>query len=73
MDQGLVVSPRKECADDIRINDIREGVASLREIPDEYPLEVRLVADVVVWKEFKPRRNMFPYANSHHPLLRLDR
>ena len=37
MDQGLVVSPEKECADDIRINDIREGVASLREPTDVIP------------------------------------
>ena len=34
MDQGLAVSPRKECADDVRVDDIREGVASLREPTD---------------------------------------
>ena len=33
------------------------------EIPDEDPLEVRLVADAVVRKEFEPRPNMFPHAN----------
>ena len=31
VDQGLVGRPREECADDIRIDDIREGVASLGE------------------------------------------
>ena len=94
MDQGLAVCPREECADDIRVDDIREGLASLRkptdvipqelvgllvaalevlgvpradirplEIPDEDPLDVCPVVDAVVWKEFKPRPNMFPYAN----------
>ena len=94
MDQGLALSHGKECADDVRVNDIREGVASLREptdvisqgftvlllialevpgvpqadvrpleIPDEDPLEVRPVADAVVWKEFEPCPNMFPHAN----------
>ena len=33
------------------------------EIPDEYPLEVRPVADAVVWEEFEPCSNMFPHAN----------
>ena len=33
------------------------------EIPDEDPLEVCLVADTVVWKEFEPCPNMLPYAN----------
>ena len=33
------------------------------EITDEDPLEVRPVADAVVWKEFEPRPNMFPHAN----------
>ena len=33
------------------------------EISDEDPLEVRLVTDVVVRKEFKPCPNMFPHAN----------
>ena len=37
MDQGLVVCPGKECADDIRVDDIREGVASLRELADVIP------------------------------------
>ena len=37
MDQGLAVSPGKECADDVRVNDIREGVASLREPVDVIP------------------------------------
>ena len=91
MDQGLVVCPRKECADDVCVDDIREGVASLREpvdvipqglagllltalevpgvprvdirpleIPDEDPLKVRPVADVVMRKEFEPCSNMFP-------------
>ena len=30
------------------------------EIPDEDPLEVRPVADAVVWEEFEPCPNMFP-------------
>ena len=33
------------------------------EISDEDPLEVRPVADVVVWEEFEPCLNMFPHAN----------
>ena len=33
------------------------------EIPDEDPLEVHPVADVVVWKEFEPCSNMLPHAN----------
>ena len=33
------------------------------EVPDEDPLEVRPVADAVVWKEFKPCPNMFAHAN----------
>ena len=33
------------------------------EISDEDPLEVRPVMDAVVWEEFKPRLNMFPYTN----------
>ena len=37
MDQGLTISPEKECADDVRVNDIREGVASLREPMDVIP------------------------------------
>ena len=34
VDQGLVGRPREECADDVRINDIREGVALLGEPTD---------------------------------------
>ena len=94
MNQGLAVCPGEECADDVCVDDIREGVASLGEttdvipqglaglllialevlgvhwlnvrpleIPDEDPLEVRPVADDVMWKEFKPCPNMFPHAN----------
>ena len=94
MDQGLAVCPRKECADDVCVDDIREGVASLREptdvilqglarllltafevlgvtradirpleISDEDSLEVRPVADAVVWEEFKPHPNVFPHAD----------
>jgi len=94
VDQGLAVCPRKECADDVCVDDIREGVASLREptdvilqglvgllltalevlgvswadvrpleIPNEDPLEVCLVVDAVVWKEFEPCSNMFPHTN----------
>ena len=37
MDQGLTVSPRKECADDVRINNIRKGVASFQEPMDVIP------------------------------------
>ena len=33
------------------------------EIPNEDPLEVCLVTDTVVWKEFEPCPNMLPYAN----------
>ena len=29
VNQGLVGCPREECADDVRVDDIREGVASL--------------------------------------------
>ena len=94
VDQGLVVHPREECTDDVCVDDIREGVASLGKPSDvipqglvglllialevlgvsradvrpleifyEDPLEVRPVADAVVWKEFKPCLNMFPHAN----------
>ena len=34
VDQGLVGRPREKCADDVCIDDIREGVASLREPTD---------------------------------------
>ena len=27
MDQGLISCPREECADDVRVDDIRKGVA----------------------------------------------
>ena len=37
MDQGLVVCPGKECADDVCVDDIREGVASLRKLADVIP------------------------------------
>ena len=94
MDQGLAVCPREESADDVCVNNIREGVTSLGkpvdvipqgfaglllaalevpgvsradvrplEILDEDPLEVRLVTDTIVWKEFEPCPNMLPYAN----------
>ena len=34
MDQGLTGCPKEECADDVRVDDIREGVASLGEPTD---------------------------------------
>ena len=34
MDQGLAVCPGKECADDVYVDDIKEGVALLREPMD---------------------------------------
>ena len=37
VDQGLIGHPREECADDIHVNDIREGVASLGEHTDVIP------------------------------------
>ena len=37
MDQGLVGCPREEWADDIHVDDIREGVASLLEHVDVIP------------------------------------
>ena len=37
VDQGLVGCPGEECADDVRVDDIREGVASLREPADVIP------------------------------------
>ena len=33
------------------------------EIPDEDPLEIRLVADAVRWEEFKPCSNMLPHVD----------
>ena len=91
VDQGLIGCPKEECANDVRVDDIREGVASLGEpvdvipqgfaglllatlevpgvpradicpldIPDKDPLEVRPVANAVVWEEFEPCSNMFP-------------
>ena len=37
VDQGLIGCPREECADDVRINDLRKGVAPLREPTDVIP------------------------------------
>ena len=37
MDQGLAGRPREECADDVCIDNIREGVASLGEPTDVIP------------------------------------
>ena len=37
MDQGLTGCPREERADDVHINDIRKGVASLGEPTDVFP------------------------------------
>ena len=37
VDQGLVGHPEEECADDIHVDDIREGVASLGEPVDVIP------------------------------------
>ena len=37
MDQGLAGRPGEECADDVRVDDIREGVASLGEPADVIP------------------------------------
>ena len=37
VDQGLAGHPREECADDVRVDDIREGVASLGEPMDVIP------------------------------------
>ena len=37
VDQGLVGCPGEECADDVRVDDIREEVASLREPADVIP------------------------------------
>ena len=34
VDQGLAGRPREECVDDVRVDDIREGVASLGEPVD---------------------------------------
>ena len=34
MDQGLTSCPREECTDDVRVDNIREGVASLGEPVD---------------------------------------
>ena len=92
--EQVMGGPREECADDVRVDDIREGVASLGEpadlipqglaglllatlevpgvsradvrpleISDEDSLEVRPVADAVMWKQFKPCPNMFPHAD----------
>ena len=37
VDQGLVGRPREECTNDIHVDDIREGVASLGEPMDVIP------------------------------------
>ena len=37
MNQGLAVCPREECANDVYVDDIREGVASLGEPMDVIP------------------------------------
>ena len=33
------------------------------EVPDEDPLEIRLVANAVRWEEFEPCSNMLPHAD----------
>ena len=33
------------------------------EVPDEDPLEIRLVTDAVTWEEFEPCSNMLPHAD----------
>ena len=37
VDQGLADRPKEECANDVRVNDIRDGVASLGEPTDVVP------------------------------------
>ena len=37
VDQGLAGRPREECVDDVRVDDIREGVALLGEPMDVIP------------------------------------
>ena len=37
VDQGLAGHPREECTDDVRVDDIREGVASFGEPMDVIP------------------------------------
>ena len=37
VDQGLTGCPREECTNDVRVNDIREGVASFGEPADVIP------------------------------------
>ena len=37
VDQGLIGCPREECTDDVRIDDIRKGVALLGEPMDVIP------------------------------------
>ena len=37
VDQGLAGRPREKCVDDVRVDDIREGVASLGEPMDVIP------------------------------------
>ena len=37
MDQGLAGCPEEECADDVRVDDIRDGVTSLGEPADVIP------------------------------------
>ena len=60
MDQGLVVCPREECAVDICVDDIREGVASLRKPTDVIPqglvafLLTALEVPGVSWADVRP-------------------
>ena len=37
VDQGFACRPREECADDVRVDDIRKGVVPLREPTDVTP------------------------------------
>ena len=37
VDQGLIGCPKEECANDIRVDDIRKGIASFREPMDVIP------------------------------------
>ena len=70
VDQGLAVRPGEECADDICVDDIREGVASLGEHADVIPqgLAGLLLASLEVLGVF--RADIRPLEISDEDLLR---
>ena len=75
MDQGLVGCPREECADDVCVDDVREGVASLEEPTDVIPqglaglLLVALEVLGVTRVDIRPLEISNEYPLEVHPVM----